>query len=78
MKNNSIILPWTFTHKLVNLPESGMGYQDVNVILHNGTVLYNHKVLNAEILMLEENEYIQVNDIVKIELVQNPERQINS
>jgi len=53
---------------LVNLPENGMGYQIVKVILKNGQILHKHKVLNSELLMLEENENVIVKDIDKIEL----------
>ena len=58
----------SFINILVNLPESGMGYQIVKVILKSGQVLYQHKVFNSEILMLEENENISILDIEKIEL----------
>ena len=57
-----------FINLLVNLPENGMGYQLVKVILKSGKVLHQHKVLNSEFLMLEENEKITVKDIDKIEL----------
>jgi hypothetical protein len=57
-----------FINVLVNYPESGMGYQIVNVILKSGKVLHQHKVLNSEVLMLEENENITIKDIEKIEL----------
>jgi len=50
------------------LPESGMGYQIVKVFLRNGKVLNKHKVLNSEVLMLEENELIRAIDITNIEL----------
>ena len=55
-------------HILVNLPENGMGYQIVKVILKSGQVLHQHKVLNSELLMLEESEKITVKDIDQIEL----------
>lgn len=45
-----------------------MGYQIVKVILKSGKILYQHKVLNSELLMLEENENITVKDIDNIEL----------
>lgn len=45
-----------------------MGYQIVSVFLKSGKVLNHKKVLNSELLMLEENEEINVNDIGKIEL----------
>lgn len=53
---------------LINLPESGMGYQLVKVVLKSGKVLHQHKVINSELLMLEENEHITEKDIAKIEL----------
>jgi hypothetical protein len=53
---------------LVNLPETGMGYQIVKEILRSGKILRQHKVLNTEFLMLEGNENIAVKDIDKIEL----------
>jgi hypothetical protein len=45
-----------------------MRYNLVKVILKIGKVLHQHKVLNSELLMLEENENITVKDIDKIEL----------
>jgi hypothetical protein len=58
----------SFVNILVNLPENGMGYQIVKVILKSGIVLHQHKVLNSELLMLEENDKITIKDIDKIEL----------
>ncbi len=66
MVSRSLKLPDSFINILVNLPESGMGYQIVKVILKSGQILHQHKVLNSEILMLEENENITVKDIDKI------------
>ncbi len=71
MQNNTIKLPESFINKLINLPESGMGYQIVKVIMRSGKILRSHKVLNSEFLMLEENETIHVKDIEKIELETN-------
>lgn len=68
MQNNTIKLPESFINKLINLPESGMGYQIVKVILRNGKVLKKQKVLNSEVLMLDENELVQAKDIANIEL----------
>ena len=53
---------------LVNLPENGMGYQVVKVILKSGKILHRHRVINSSLLMLEENENITEKDIEKIEL----------
>jgi len=71
METHSIKLPDSFIKSLIDLPENGMGYQIVKVILTNGKVLHRHKVLNSELLMLEENEDIYTKDIEKIELETN-------
>ena len=68
MQTRTLKLTDSFINVLVNLPESGMGYQLVKVILKSGKVLHQHKVLNSELLMLDENENITVKDIDKIEL----------
>jgi hypothetical protein len=68
MNTRTLKLPDSFINILIDLPESGMGYQIVKVILRSGRVLHKHKVLNSEILMLEENEHIQARDIANIEL----------
>lgn len=68
MQTRTLKLTDSFINVLVNLPESGMGYQLVKVILKSGKILHQHKVLNSELLMLEENENITVKDIEKIEL----------
>lgn len=59
-------LPVKFTDELIKLSETGMGYQLVNVILTNGNVLNNHKVLNSSVLVLEENEKLENEEIVSI------------
>ncbi len=71
MEAKTLKLPDSFINILVNLPESGMGYQIVKVIMRSGKILRSHKVLNSEFLMLEENETIHVKDIEKIELETN-------
>ena len=68
MQTRTLKLSDSFINILVNLPENGMGYQIVKVILKSGQVLHQHKVLNSELLMLEGNEYIFIKDIDKIEL----------
>ena len=68
MEARTLKLPDNFINILVDLPESGMGYQIVKVILRSGKILHRHKVINSEILMLEDNEPILANDIVNIEL----------
>ncbi len=68
MSLRTLKLSDSFINMLVNLPENGMGYQIVKVILKSGKILRQHKVVNSELLMLEENENIDVKDIDKIEL----------
>ena len=68
MQTHTLKLSDNFISILVNLPESGMGYQIVKVILKSGRELHQHKVLNSELLMLEESEKISIQDIDKIEL----------
>ncbi len=68
MEAQSLKLPNRFIEMLVNLPESGMGYQIVKVFLKSGEVLRQQKVLNSEILMLENNANISIKDIENIEL----------
>lgn len=66
--NHQILLSKNWASYLVNLPESGMGYQLVKIVLKGGKVLPKHKVLNSTILLLEENETFNEMDIEKIEL----------
>ena len=68
MQPRTLKLTDSFINILVNLPENGMGYQIVKVILKSGKILRQQKVLNSEYLMLEENENITIKDIEKIEL----------
>ena len=68
MQTRTLKLSDSFINILVNLPENGMGYQIVKVILKSGKVLHQHKVINSSLLMLEENENITEKDIEKIEL----------
>jgi len=71
MDTKTLKLLNNFINLLVDLPESGMGYQVVKVILRSGSTLHRHKVLNSEILMLEDNEPIKGSDILNIELDSN-------
>lgn len=61
-------IPEKFVHQLVQLPETGMGYQLVKIFLSNGKILRKRKVLNSSILMLEPSEDISTSQIDKIEL----------
>lgn len=44
----TVRLPERWIEHLVRLPESGMGYQRVNIVLKHGKVLREILVLNAE------------------------------
>jgi hypothetical protein len=68
MVDHTLILPESWINYLANLPESGMGYQLVRIILKGGKTLSNHKVINSSLLLLEENENFEVSDIEYIEL----------
>ena len=68
MKNKTLKLSENLIQALVNLPESGMGYQIVKVFLKSGKVLSHKKVLNSKLLILEKSEDLKANDIGKIEL----------
>ena len=55
-----------WTEKLLKYPETGMGYQRVDVILKSGSTIRNVVVLNAEDLVLPD----QYKDL-KMEEVKN-------
>ena len=53
---------------LEDLPESGMGYQIVNITLKNGVILKDRIVLNSTHLKIGVDEKINPNDILSINL----------
>lgn len=61
-------LPEKFIVELEKLPESGMGYQIVNIKFTNGSTLNNVVVLNSEIIKVEDDTIIDVEKIDFIEL----------
>lgn len=60
---NQIELPEELTKQLINLPESGMGYHVVDLILKNDRILSGRKVLNCKYLILHPDESIDTNEI---------------
>lgn len=68
MTTPRIILPKQFVEYLTKLPENGMGYQLVKVILTNGDILRKHKVFNSSILLLEKQEQLLASQIQNLEL----------
>lgn len=61
-----IKLPKHLVKKLLELPESGMGYQVVDFLLQDGTILKNVTVLNSSIAILDKD--IDTSKIVKVKL----------
>lgn len=54
------------TQLLEQLPEQGMGYQLVDIVLEDGTVLKCRTVMNSEDLVVNENETIRPVEIRSI------------
>ena len=52
--------------KLIDTPETGMGYHLVSVRLKNGKVLNDRTILNCSLLVLNEGEKINQSDILDI------------
>ncbi len=50
-----ITLPQKWTEHLIHLPESGMGYQSVDVFFADGSIERDCTVLNAETIDLPES-----------------------
>ncbi|MBP1672994.1 MAG: hypothetical protein H6Q25_809 [Bacteroidetes bacterium] len=55
-----------FVQQLMNTPETGMGFHQVDIYLNNGIVLRNKIVLNCSILILEDSIKIDPNEIEEI------------
>ena len=54
--------------QLINIPETGMGYQLVRAIFNNGKIIRNLKVLNSEYLLLNDDQELDIYKIIKFEL----------
>lgn len=65
---NTVPLSPKWIEYLLQLPETGMGYQLVKIFLKNGKVLHKRKVINGSLLVLPPNEIISKDEIVKIEV----------
>jgi hypothetical protein len=63
---NSIELTDELKSTLDNIPETGMGYHIVDVLLKNGRVLKGRTVVNSSKLVLNSNEEVKVEDIEDI------------
>jgi len=68
-KKLTIKLPENLIKKLQELPETGMGYQVVNLKFANGNLIENVIILNSSILILDKNiKNIVVSQIEDIKL----------
>ena len=63
-------MPKRLSDILERLPEQGVGYQIVDVLLKNGEWMRQKVVLNCEILILKESEKVSENEIESISLHQ--------
>jgi len=63
-----VTLPDKFIAQLVQMPETGMGYQIVDIVLTNGKVLKNIIIFNSSILEIEKEETFNIEDIVIIKI----------
>jgi hypothetical protein len=59
-------LPEAFVKKLQQMPESGMGYQLVDIKLKNGQVLSKLTVLNSSVLVFDG--FLEVSEIADIRI----------
>lgn len=62
-------LPDELKNILIELPESGMGYHNVDIVLKNGRVLQNRIVVNSSKLILNPGETLNVEDIVDLVII---------
>lgn len=67
-ENFKIVLPKEFSKQLLKLPEQGMGYQVVDILLKNGKWLKKKYVVESHILILDKTEEISANEIDLIKL----------
>ena len=66
IEKQKIMLPEKLTQKLINTPESGMGYHKVDVFLKNGIIIKNQIVLNCSILTIDKSIIISIDEIENI------------
>jgi hypothetical protein len=66
--NSEVELSEHIKSQLDGLPESGMGYHQVDIILKNGRVLKNRIILNSSKLIVNPDEDIKTEDIDEISI----------
>jgi hypothetical protein len=62
----TVRLPERWIQRLTQMPESGMGYQRVNILLKKGKILRDIVVLNAE--EAQAPEPFETSDILDVQL----------
>ncbi len=62
-------LPEKFIFELMQLPETGMGYQRVNIKFSDGKVLNDVIILNSEILKVGTSIKVDMDKIIEIKLI---------
>ena len=66
---NQLKLPESFIFYLENIPETGMGYQIVDIIMLDGKILTDRIILNSTyIKKLNEEEKIEMEKIKEIKV----------
>ena len=65
IKTTELKLPKYLQEKLIDIPESGMGYQDVHLVLYDNTII-NAPVVNGSILKVPPGKNIKIEDIKDI------------
>lgn len=63
---SEIKLPETLQKELETIPETGMGYHLINVILKNGRIVRDLVVMNSSILLMDSENELNVDDIEDI------------
>jgi hypothetical protein len=59
--------------RLVALPESGMGYQIVDLVLADGDVVQNVTVFNSEMARLpDEYSHVTTDDVIEVRPARSP------
>lgn len=63
-----VTLPPRWRHVLMRLPETGMGYQIVDIYLTENRVLSNVCVYNCGVAQIPPGDELDVNDIEEISM----------
>ena len=67
---NEVELPEDIKIQLIDLPENGMGFQVIDIILKNGRVLKDRIVINSQRLIVTPEDDFDITDIEEISIVE--------